>query len=246
MRACILLHGFITNKDDFLPLIDILDEIYDEIINEDLPGHKSAESYDNFTVDAVFSHVLNTYDELAKVYSSIDCIGFSMGGALATYLQSVRKIDNMVLLSPANKYLNFRYVLNKAYFRYKMLTKKLSNITNKEKSSVDERIEKVRADDLKSFKMAIKRLIPNYTIRNLATFSKIVKKCNEVLEDIKPKTLIIWGQLDQLVPKESVLYDYSICKNKKSKLLMVEDLSHLMLRSRDIEKIQNEVAIFLK
>lgn len=246
MRAVMLIHGFATDKDDFIPLLDIVNNIYDYVWNENLPGHAQNESFKNFTVESTFKFILDEYDMLKKKYKSVDCIGFSMGGALATYLQSVRKIDNLVLLAPANKYFNLKLVLNRAYVRYLDLLNKRKMDSTYEMTILDKRLDSIKADDKTSFKMAVHTLLPNYTILNMLTFSRIVKKCNKDLTKITPPTLIIWGNLDQLVPEDSVRYDYSICTNKKKKFFLVPDLSHLMLRSNEIDCILNEIENFLQ
>ena len=246
MRAVMLLHGFATDNEDFKPLIPVVEKIYDYVWNENLPGHSKKESFKNFTVDSTFNFILNEYDKISKDYDRIDCIGFSMGGALASYLQSVRKINRLVLLAPANKYFNLKVVLNRAYVKYLDLLNKRKIDSTYEMTLLDQRLQSIKADDKNSFKMAVHTLLPNYTIQNMITFSRIVKRCNKDLNEITPPTLIVWGNLDQLVPEESVRYDYSICSNKEKKFFLVPDLSHLMLRSNEIDCILKEVEEFIK
>lgn len=245
MRAIMLLHGFCTDKNDFLPLLPKIEGLYDFVWNKNLPGHSKDEHFKGFTADNTFNYILNEYDELKVTYDQVDCVGFSMGGALATYLQAMRKIDNLVLLAPANQYINFKYMLNRGYLRYLEILNRKSKDTTFELTMLDKRLESIKADDKNSFKMGIKTLLPNYTIKNIITFRRIIKKCNDNLKEITPPTLIVWGHLDQLVPKESIKYDYSICSNDKKELLIVPDLSHLMFRSNQIDTILDKVKSFL-
>lgn len=247
MKAILLLHGFMTDQSDFDSLVPKLDGKYDYICRILFPGHGKGENTALFTVNDTFKCLLDTYDELAKVYDEIDVVGFSMGGALATYLQSVRKVHRLVLLSPANKFLNVRLIPARIMFYLKHSTlarkskKKDIETFNKEM----EILSTARENDKRSLGMAINQLLPNYNLRTLNNFVRVVKRCNENLKEITPPTLIIWGNLDQLVPIESVKYDYSLCTNEDKKLVELECMSHLMLNSADVKSIVEETVAFL-
>lgn len=247
MRCCLLLHGFLTDENDFKEIIPNLKEIYDYVHPICFPGHGEKFNFNEFTVDKTFEVLLNTFDQLNEKYEVIDVIGFSMGGALATYLSSVRDFNKLVLLSPANKYLNFRTFFERLNFFLEGFKKrKKLKETDKERIEVEKKLSNVRKDEKEAFKIAFERLIPHYNIRNLATFSRIIKRCNKELVEIKNPTLIIWGYLDQMVPVESVEFDYELCSNSQKKLLKVDGLSHLMLNSTDISLVKQEIVSFLK
>lgn len=246
MRAAILIHGFLTNVDDFKNLVPSLEEIYDLVYLYEIPGHSIPPRYKYFNTKDTFKTLLETYDKLSLEYNGIDCIGFSMGGALATYLESVRKINNLVLLAPANKYLNFKIFRN----RIKLINSLKQAIkVNKGKdetiSTYKEKLKAIEKDDKISQEMAFKMLFPHYSIHNLSTFRAIVKKCNEEIISINCPCLIIWGRLDQLVPYESVKELYDICVNDNKKLVVYDDISHLMLNSYNHQKIVDEIVLFL-
>lgn len=246
MRAVILIHGFLTNVDDFKNLVPSLDELYDLVYLYEVPGHSIPPQYKYFNTKDTFKTLLEVYDKISLEYSEIDCVGFSMGGALATYLQSVRKINNLVLLAPANKYLNFKIFRN----RIKLINSLKQAIkVNKGKdetiSTYKEKLKAIEKDDKISQEMAFKMLFPHYSIHNLSTFRTIVKKCNEEIISINCPCLIIWGRLDQLVPYESVKELYDICVNNKKKLVVYDDISHLMLNSYNHQKIVDEIVLFL-
>ena len=52
------------------------------------------------------------------LYDDIDVYGYSLGGVIACYLQSIRKINKLVLLAPAYKYLNFKKYNNSDYSEF--------------------------------------------------------------------------------------------------------------------------------
>lgn len=242
MKGIILIHGFLTNIDDFKNLIPDLEIEYDEVCLYTVPGHTIPPKYKLFNVNDTFNTLLDTYDRLALSCEEIDCIGFSMGGALATYLQSVRDIRKLVLLAPANKYLNFSLFHNRLQFIKKV--KKESKLRD-DLSYKKEELDILTYNDKESLKIMLKELLPNYTPHNLQTFMQIIKKCNKELISISVPVLIIWGKLDQLVPQNSVKYLYDIAINKKE-LIIYDDISHLMLNSENYQKIVNDIMKFLK
>ncbi len=242
MEAVILIHGFLTNIDDFKNLVPYLESKYDKVCLCTIPGHTIPPKYKLFNVNDTFKTILETYDNLTLEYDEIDCIGFSMGGALATYLQSVRNIRKLVLLAPANKYLNFSLLHNRLQFIKKV--KKESKI-REDLDYKKEELNILTYNDKESLKIMFKELLPNYTPHNLQTFIKIVKKCNKELITISVPVLIIWGKLDQLVPYGSVKYLYDIAISKKE-LIIYDDISHLMLNSENYQKIVDDIMKFLK
>ncbi len=252
-RAVILYHGFITDDTDFGDLYKHLEGMYDEVVRGSYPGHGSypdyIENFMEFTAVGTFKSVLNTFDEVASRHDHIDVIGFSMGGALATYLSQVRKFDKMVLLAPANKYLNPRLPLESARFYYNLFKdaiiqtlKKRTNLheTVKENLAVYSKNHKISMD------LAVKRIIPNYTLSTVKTFYNVIKDCNSELKEITNETLLVWGKLDQLVPIETTEYIKGFCKNNNLDLEIYDDISHLMLCSENADKVIERIVTFLK
>ena len=245
MKGILLLHGFLTDPNDFAPVIPLLKQRYDIVSAPCFPGHGAGESYDNFTAQGTFAAVKEAYDRLRNECSETDVMGFSMGGALATFLAATESFRNLILLAPANKFLNFKlpfaalsfYVKN--YFEL-LSTRKMEE-EQKEKiiHRVDEKVEAVQEDTRNALNMGAKQLVPNWTPHNIKHFNQIIKICNKCLQGIviDNPTLIVWGQLDQLVKKNSSEYIYKKCSSERKKLVVYDDISHLMLRSVHNEKI---------
>ena len=83
--------------------------LYDWIETSDLPGHGMNQL--KFNTQNVKNYILNIYDRMAVKCDEIDVIGYSMGGVIACYLQSVRYVRKLVLLSPAYRYLYLKNYL---------------------------------------------------------------------------------------------------------------------------------------
>lgn len=106
MAALICFHGLLSSKNDFNFLKNHLYPYYQEIVSYDLPGH--GENNLKFNSENIKHFVVDVYDSISLKYDEIDVIGYSMGGVIACYLQSVRKIRKMILLAPAYRYLNLK------------------------------------------------------------------------------------------------------------------------------------------
>lgn len=247
MKAIMLLHGFLTNIHDFDPIVPLLEEEYDYVDLFVVPGHTETPDYKKFDADLTFNQLLANYDKIAKKYDRIDCIGFSMGGALATYLQSVRKIDNLVLLAPANKYLNFSLIHNRIKYRQTKLSemRKVKHQDEMLYNLIKDKLKEMKIDDKTALNMGFNDLFPNYNYHNLTTFMNIINRCNKELISIDTRVLIIWGKLDQLVPYSSIEFVSNLAINEKEAIIY-EDISHLMLRSENKDKIIKSILEFLR
>ena len=121
-KAVILIHGYATDKTDFAPLIPYLEGIYDYVCARNLQGHglDTKDHLLNFNAIDTIKNVDSWAEEMFKNYDRVDIIGFSMGGALSTYLATKHRFGKVVLLAPANKYINgaVGFSRTKLYFDY--------------------------------------------------------------------------------------------------------------------------------
>lgn len=106
MRALICIHGLLSNHGDFSFYAQTFKNYYDYIACYDLPGH--GQNKLKFNTNNIKNFILNVYDSLSSKFEIIDVIGYSMGGVIACYLQSVRRVNKLVLLAPAYRYLNLK------------------------------------------------------------------------------------------------------------------------------------------
>lgn len=243
-KAVLLIHGFATNSEDFDPIIPELAKIYDHIEAKNLPGHDTIHLKgfkEKDTIDFVEHQISN----LEKEYDVIDILGFSMGGALAAMLASHHKVEHLILLAPAILYLNANYPISrfKKYLHY--LDAKLALDIKKDSSKqyeIDDYHMRLLEDKdaLEIFKRFI---MPNYSLRTINEFAKIVKYCRNHLAPIEAKTLVIMGDIDQLVPKSVDKYLDDYCKDKIT--ITIKNASHMMLRSKKSQEIIEQIVTFL-
>ena len=248
-KAAMTIHGFLTVKEDFGRLYDYLD-FYDEVKAVEIPGHNGDEpDFRQFTADATFNAVLAVYDELKERHDSVDVVGFSMGGALACWLASVREVNKLALISPANKYINASLPFAFGKFIGEIGTKAFRDADGKLKEKLDA-TNKAFSPYIENFhaanKVAKERTFRYMNLRTFSTFSKIIKNCNVVIETASPNAtpaLILWGKLDELVPERTVKY---LTKHFPSaRVKIYPDVGHAMLYTNLDDVIICDVVEFL-
>ena len=231
MIAAMLLHGFATNKLDFISIIPFLKKRYDAIFLEDLPGHGNNGSLDDFTVDNVINFVNEKYDELSLKYEKIDVYGYSMGGVLATYLAMNKNVNRIILLAPANKYVNAKAFAKKIKTEFEIMNKD------------DTRSIVLKENDKRGINVIVNDLMPRYNVDTISTFISLVRVCNNSLKKNDIKALLVKGDMDELVPNTASDYLKSYFTNLDVQI--IPDLGHLMLKSRNYRLIINRIKKYL-
>jgi len=244
-KAIMLIHGYITSPMDFMPLYEPLYCSYNHIEKVTLPGHEEDGSYKNFKFDKTIDLLKKTYERLISEYEQLDLIGFSLGGALASYLACNYKFNSVVLLSPCNKYLRLGF-LNKYFHTLNIYKREYKKNLSKDLSKANS--YKLKEKDIIknnkiSMKLGIFHLFPNYTPRTISVFRRLVKFSNANLKITDTRCLIIWGKLDQLVPYRSIKHLKKYFINHKE--IIYDDISHLMLRSVNYEQVVEDIINFL-
>ena len=232
-KTIILIHGYLSDYHDFSNLPKYLIKLYDQVIILNLPGHGKYQDINNFKINNTIKMVENEV-EYYLTKGSVDIIGFSMGGALARYIASkYQKVNNVVLLAPATKYLVTGF-----------LFKRIKYIFSKKKK-IKENYHTVLEHDKLAIKMSKQITIPKFRIKNGITFCKLIKKINKQKTKYDIPTLIIWGKLDELVPKRAIKYCYKSSISNKKQIIYYDDIGHLMLYSAREKDIITDILNFL-
>lgn len=249
MKAVLLLHGFLSNKNDFNNLLPVLEKYYDHIEAITFPGHSADDSYDDFTLENTFEHLHSVYEQLHLKYERIDVIGYSMGGAIASYLASKNHVGKLILLAPANKYINVRmpFTKIKAYvsaFQDLRIADKTYDQDLKKESR--EFLDNLKTDDSTSISILFSRFFHKYIYKAYRTFRKVIKHCNANLGEITAPTYLAWGQFDQLVPEKSIHFVRERCVNENTIVKIYPFSTHLLLNSKDNEELIADLEQFIK
>ncbi len=234
-KTVILIHGYLTNYLDFNHLPKELIKYYDYVVIVNIPGHGKFKEIKNFRVDSTIKTVENEVEFYLKK-GSVDLIGFSMGGALTRYLcVKYQTINKAVMLAPATYYLSPFCVVK----RFKFILK--AKTLNEEK----EIIARLRKNDKIGKNIILNNCIKKFGPKNGLTFCKLITKINKLKGKNPTSSLIVWGELDELVPKKSAKFCYKNCSNKEKELWLIDGLGHLMLRSDYEEEINDKIIKFL-
>ena len=106
IRCLLCIHGLLSSSKDFSFLVPNLSKYYDGIYSYDMPGHGENEL--KFNTNEIKKFYIRKYDELALKYDVIDILGYSLGGVIASYIQNFRRVNKLILISPAYRYLNLK------------------------------------------------------------------------------------------------------------------------------------------
>jgi esterase/lipase len=249
MKAVLLLHGWLTDINDFEVLLPYLESRYDHVEKVSYPGHYNGSDYSEFNSNSTFELVENSFLKLSSNYNTVDVIGYSMGAALACYLASKYDFGKLVLLSPANKYLNLKLPFSRMKHFIKLtyeIQKALFRANNDEKKKINDKIRFVLQDDLQSIRYVKDKVLHKYYRRAFNHFREVIERVNNEVIEINNPCFIAWGELDQLVPIESAKYVRSLCKNERSVLKVYPDLSHFMILSKGCYELEDDIKNFLE
>ena len=128
---------------------------------------------------------------------------------------------------------------------YILLEKSILKKSTDEQKAYRELIKATSSDINNGYSFALRKYLRTYIWKAYLEFKDIVLNCNKNLTEIKNPMLICYGTIDQLVPKSSVEYLYSICTNKNKKLKIYEGITHLMLNSKNNSQIIDDILQFI-
>ena len=224
-KAILMVHGFAGGVYDFEGLSHELACINNyDVFTFTLPGH-----------DGVFKEKI-TYDLwikkaeeqveyiISKGYKKIYLIGHSMGGVIATHLAvKYPIIKKLVLAAPAFEYFGYEH----GKISYNSLIHKPTQIVKQ---------YGVRLALNRAFKLPLSCV---------AELKKLVITYYDAPKDIKIPTLILWGDEDNIVPKQSIEYlEKTITVNKK--IIFVKGSSHNLFKEDINNKLSKEIIKFFK
>lgn len=139
---------------------------------------------------------------------TVDVIGFSMGGVIASYIAATCEINRLVLIAPAFNYLN----LDKIYSAFaKQASKFFSNDEAKETSD----------------KVVLPASFDN-------TFMSLVKELKKYIAYVKCPVLLLHGDKDEVIPVRSSLWAFDQIPHQQKQLILLHNGPHRMLMDRHV------------
>ena len=247
-KALLLIHGFLTCTDDWDELLPALEPLYDKVVLFKQPGHErkgDMPHFGDFTEKAVFDALDGVIEEL-EPYDSVDVAGHSMGGGAAVYacaqLKNVRK---GLLYAPA-----FRYPRADVVFKRNAAMKKLDELRracgNPELTeALDERVNVMRDAFAGALDVFFRRLLPHWSLRNIFTFAKIMRRAAEYLPRVACPLCIMWGSLDEFIPFSGMRMVMESVSSDSLYFIRYPDADHALMYLGDISAVARDTLCYL-
>ena len=163
--------------------------------------------------------------DLFKDYKTIYLLGHSMGGVIASYLASKypKKVKKLVLVAPAFEYGSFE----------------------QNKDDIKKFFERENIKGLVGYDSFFAKII-SVPIKQLLEFTKLVKEYKIYIEKVSCPTLILHGNIDNIVPFSSSVYAYDSLQKNRKYLTILRDVRHQVFITNKKEEITKYIYKFLK
>ena len=177
----LFIHGFTGGPFEVRPLVNFLKMKTNwQLAIPTLPGHGITLNLEKVSADSWLMEAELALKRLQKEVDRVIVVGFSMGGLIAMYLALRYKIDKLVLLSAAAKYISPRILLerNENHVSEPLQTKYPPN----------------------SFYHLYEYKLTHTPLRAVFEFLRIVKIVEPYYGLIKTPVCIVQGEKDGIVP----------------------------------------------
>ncbi|MGM8212464.1 alpha/beta hydrolase [Virgibacillus sp. W0430] len=227
MIACLVIHGYTGGPHEVNPLAEYLAENTGWYIHvPTLPGHGDTLNLENVTYEQWLKAAEEAFLQLQKKYDSLYVIGFSMGGMIAAYLAAKHKVDRLVLLAPAGKYLSLKHI----------------------GSYIGDVISDGVKGKLNENEMYVhyKNKIGDVPLKANVEFVRLVKFTRQYLKEIDCPVLIVHGQRDGLVPAKTAYYLDKEIRSEHKEVVFFERSDHLICLGEDRHILNDIIYSFLE
>jgi carboxylesterase len=218
-KQCVLVHGFTGGPYEVAPLAEVLGREGFEIEVPILSGHGKGRSE---MLRANREDWINSVEEsCSKLFTGPKdetglrvLIGFSMGSLITAQLANAYSVDKLVMISPPLFYPNpKRLILDGLRLIF----------------GTDQGAKKYFKQYSAKFR--------NTPIRSTWEFRKLVEECSKCLPEINIPTLILQGELDQVVKPHSAMKVYEQIGSKDKEIHYFKQSRHLLVLDEEQEQV---------
>lgn len=208
------IHGFTGGPYELQPFVDYL-EVHTEwkVVVPILPGHGEILSLKNLSAEDWMMAAEQTLRQLQKEVDRVFVVGFSMGGIIAIYLALRYKIEKIVLLSAAAKYIH--------------PTQLIQDIREIAKEALTGKLEDKSLLQLYSAKLK------DTPIHAALEFVRLVKMVEPYYSQINTPVCLVQGKKDGIVPFTTAPFLFNHISSKKKELIYSEMGKHHICYSED-------------
>ncbi|MFX3674897.1 MAG: alpha/beta hydrolase [Paenisporosarcina sp.] len=221
------IHGFTGGPYEVRPFVEFIESKTDWVVKTPtLPGHGPTLSLKNLKAENWMMEAEQALRLLQKEVDRVVIVGFSMGGLIALYLSLRYKIDQIVLLSAAAKYISGGQLLND--------------------------VKEIMADAIQgkistnTFYHLYEYKLTHTPFKATIEFLRIVKMVEPYYASITTPVCIVQGKKDGIVPFGTAEYLYDQLGSSEKLLVISEGGKHHICYSNDCDDWFNEVLVFLQ
>jgi esterase/lipase len=221
------IHGFTGGPFEVQPFADYLEERTDWVVKvPTLPGHGEKLSLKKMTAEHWMMEAELALRDLKKRVDRVIVVGFSMGGLIAMYLALRYKVERLVLLSAAAKYISAAQLL--------------TEIKEAAADAVNGRLAKNPLFHLYEYKLT------HTPISSAVEFLRVVKMVEPYYKTIKIPVCIVQGKKDGIVPVSAADFIYERIGSLEKQIIHSDSGKHLICYSDDCEDWFGQVLDFMK
>lgn len=226
MTGCLIIHGYTGGPYEIEPLITHVQKNTDwQIEAPVLKGHGRELDLTDVAFEGWLADTEKVLQKLMEECDKVYIIGFSMGGMIAAYLAAKYKIEKLVLLAPARRYISFKYMAN--YVR----------------EIIGDGI-KGKLQENEVF-MHYKDKMGDIPLKANVEFMKLVAHTKPYLEQITAPVFIAQGQKDGLVPFKMVYALEEEIGSERIEVVLFENSDHHICLGEDSGLLNKMVLNFL-
>lgn len=221
------IHGFTGGPFEVQPFADYIKEHTDWAVEiPTLPGHGKKLSLKKMTAEHWMMETELAMRDLKKRVDRVIIVGFSMGGLIAMYLSLRYKVDRLVLLSAAAKYISAAQLV--------------TEVKEAAADAIAGRLAQNPLFHLYEYKLT------HTPISSAVEFLRIVKMVEPYYKTIKIPVCIVQGKKDGIVPASAADFIYDRIGSLDKRIIHSDSGKHLICYSDDCEDWFGEVLRFMK
>lgn len=221
------IHGFTGGPFELQPLVDFFQANTDwKIVVPTLPGHEVTAPLQIMSAEDWMMAAEQKLRLLQKEVDRVFVVGFSMGGIIAMYLALRYKIEKLVLLSAAAKYIYPKQLLQDA-------------------RGIAKDAKKEKMEDNHLFRFYRKKLRETPLLAAME-FMRLVRIVKPYYAQIKIPVLIGQGKLDGIVPFKTASFLYDQISSTRKELFFSETGKHHICYSEDRNALFHKTLLFMQ
>jgi len=209
-----MIHGFTGGPFEVQPFADYIEEKTDWLVKiPTLPGHGGSLDLKNKSAESWMMAAELALKELKKQVDRVIIVGFSMGGLIAMYLAMRYKIEKLVLLSAAVKYISAGQMLQEVRLAAA--------------DAVKGRLAQNPLFHLYEYKLL------NTPVSSAIEFLRVVKMVEPYYDKLTLPICIIQGKRDGIVPVSAAEHIYNRLGSIEKEIYLSDRGQHLICYSND-------------